>query len=94
MFDHAASTSNIVRKGHGSNIELLDHPSPERRVSSEESAAAMSSSKAPEVFKPTAVLYVAMSMMAILTLVVALDVTALAVALPVRYLTPMMTVTC
>jgi hypothetical protein len=54
----------------------------------------MSSSQAPEVFKPNAVFYIAMSMMAILTLVVALDVTALAVALPVRYLTPMMTVTC
>jgi hypothetical protein len=63
-------------------------PSPELRVLSEESAAAMSSSQAPEVFKPTAVFYVAMSMMAILTLVVALDVTALAVALPVRYLSP------
>ena len=48
----------------------------------------MSSSQPAEVFKPTAVFYVAMSLMAILTLVVALDVTALAVALPVRFLNP------
>lgn len=69
-------------------VQIVDQIStslstPERRLSSEKDTTALPSSQVVDSFKPNAVFYALMSMLAILTLVVALDATALAVALPV-----------
>jgi molybdopterin-guanine dinucleotide biosynthesis protein A len=61
--------------------------SPER-VAEEANDASVSPEEAARKFKPTIGFYLAMTTLAVLTFVVAIDATALAVALPVSSLQP------
>ena len=67
-----------VVEGSGSSTPSNKHQSPKTSIHSSQTSEEM-----PK-FKPTLMLQATMSMLGILTLAVALDATALAVALPVR----------